>query len=515
MSTTTVGDLLDRAEALASSLRATGTETTTGQWRSFDSTTHRLLHELVGPERIGIRTEILNHATVTRIINGYPSPMATPGSEKTYNALQAASHLGVSHWKIVADIRRQRLPATFDGSRYRIKATDLSPVPQVQPADPASTHPLDRLSCTLGVLADLIAAERSRPTTIPGFDPLRDDAEVTPVMARVLAITLVAARYTLVNIPLQEADRPLLIARYAARALDALGDVNRPSSLTQVASFAPPTKARGPNEELEVTLRSWATHARSELARTVPSTAVLRDVANQAGHLYAVCTALVMDSFTAGNLSGRDAELVHRELRAAAQVMHRLQEQWKTVTTATRPNHEYVTATTALHTRLTTIQSENLSPGNHTASARRINVNQALTDLRYAATDLVELTHTAALLPEPLIRAGLLFAPARILTSTLERLHDRNQGRFVAIQLAEGTELIDTAQQGSSAARHAQATLEISQRPAATTELPTQALAARASNQDLEPATSLSGGGLSHSWARSMRRRRACRVGRR
>src|SRR5665811_1948451 len=96
-------------------------------------------------------------------------------------------------------------------------------------------------------------------------------------------------------------------------------------------------------------------------------------------------------------------------------------------------------------------------PGDQVDPARRINMEQAMTDLRYAATDLVELTHTAALLPEPLIRAGLLFAPARILTSTLERLHDRNQGRFVAIQLEEGTELIDTAQQGSSAARHAQA----------------------------------------------------------
>jgi hypothetical protein len=102
------------------------------------------------------------------------------------------------------------------------------------------------------------------------------------------------------------------------------------------------------------------------------------------------------------------------------------------------------------------------------------------------------LTHTAALLPEPLLRAGLLFAPARILPATLERLHDRNQGRYVAMQLEEGTELIDTAQQGSSAARHAQATLEILGRPTATTE-PTQTLAAGPSSQDLEPATSLSG----------------------
>jgi hypothetical protein len=312
-------------------------------------------------------------------------------------------------------------------------------------------------------------------------------------MARVLAMTLVAARHTLVNIPLQEADRPLLIARYAARALDALGDVDRPSGLTRVASFSPPAQPRGPNEQLEAALRDWATHARSELARTVPSTEVLRDIANQARHLYAVSTALVMDSFTAGNLSRPDTARVHVELRAAAEVMHAVQQQWETVTTATRPSREYVAATTALHTRLTTIQQENLSPRNHTASARRINVEQALTDLRYTATDLAELTHTAALLPEPLIRAGLLFAPARILPATLERMHDRNQGRYVAMQLEEGTKLIDAAQQGSSAARHAQTTLEISQRPAATTELPTQALAARASIQQLEPATSLSG----------------------
>jgi hypothetical protein len=242
----------------------------------------------------------------------------------------------------------------------------------------------------------------------------------------------------------------------------------------------------------EAALRDWATHARSELARTVPSTEVLRDIANQARHLYAVSTALATVSFTSGNLSGPEVERVHVELGAATRVMHAVQQQWETVTTATRPSREYVAATTALHTRLTTIESERASPGNHTDPARRINVNQALADLRYTATDLVELTHKAAVLPEPLIRAGLLFAPARILTSTLERLHDRNQGRYVAIRLEEGTELIDTAQQGSSAARHAQVTLEIFGRSTATT-LPTQTLAAGPSSQDLEPATSLSG----------------------
>jgi hypothetical protein len=493
VSTTTVGDLLDRAETLARVLRIDPAHITADQWRSFDSTTYRLVAELHGPERTGTPAQVHYRASVTSIVNGYPSPLVTPGSETTFNARQAARHLGVKDWAILRDIRQSRLPATYDGSRYIIKATDLSRGPDVQPADRASTHTLDRLSCTLGALADMIMAERSRKTTIPGLDPLRDDTQVAPVMARVLAMTLVAARHTLVNIPLQEADRPLLIARYAARALDALGDVDRPSGLNQVASFSPPTSPRGPNEQLEAALRGWATHARSELARTVPSTEVLRDIANQARHLYAVSTALVMDSFTAGNLSRPDTERVHVELRAAAQVMHAVQQQWETVTTATRPSREYVAATTALHTRLTTIGQERLSPGNHTDPARRINVDQALADLRYAATDLAELTHTAAVLPEPLIRAGLLFAPARILPATLERLHDRNQGRYVPIQLTEGAELIDAAQQGSSAARHAQATLEISRWPANTSELPTQTVVSRFSSRELEPATGIDG----------------------
>jgi hypothetical protein len=173
--------------------------------------------------------------------------------------------------------------------------------------------------------------------------------------------------------------------------------------------------------------------------------------------------------------------------------MHAVQQQWETVTTATRPSREYVAATTAQHTRLTSIEQERLSPGNHTDPARPINVDQALADLRYAATDLVELTHTAALLPEPLIRAGLLFAPARILPATLERMHDRNHGRYVPIQLTEGAELIDAAQQGSSAARHVRATLEISLQPAGMAELPMRTLPIGALRPVFETAAGLSG----------------------
>ena len=135
MSTTTIGDLLDRAETLARGLRAADAEITANQWRSFDATAYRLLRELVGPERVGDREQIVSHATVSRILNGYPSPLVAPNPEATYNARQAASRLGVSRWTVIADIRRSHLPATYDNGRYIIKATDLPCTGEVQPAD--------------------------------------------------------------------------------------------------------------------------------------------------------------------------------------------------------------------------------------------------------------------------------------------------------------------------------------------------------------------------------------------
>lgn len=68
-------------------------------------------------------------------------------------------------------------------------------------------------------------------------------------MARVFVITVAAARHVLAHSPLQDTDRPLAIARYASHGLDALGDVASTGGLNRVASFAPPSSPRGPNEE--------------------------------------------------------------------------------------------------------------------------------------------------------------------------------------------------------------------------------------------------------------------------
>jgi hypothetical protein len=225
-----------------------------------------------------------------------------------------------------------------------------------------------------------------------------------------------------------------------------------------------------------------------ELAETIPSTAVLRDVANQARHLYAVSARLAAECFTAGLLPENSARVIHTELQVPAQVMHRLQQQWDTVTTATKPTHQYVTSTSTLHAALTAIERKDLLPIDHIDPAKGIDLNQAMADLRYAATDLVELTHTSAQLPEPLIRSGLLFAPARILPSTMEHLNARNRGRYVSIDLKEGRALIDAAHDGSRAAQQVRSTLEHPSRPTAATDLSIQSRA----NEFSRPALGLS-----------------------
>jgi hypothetical protein len=157
---------------------------------------------------------------------------------------------------------------------------------------------------------------------------------------------------------------------------------------------------------------------------------------------------------------------------------------------------EYVTATTTLHASLTAIERESLLPGDQVDPSGRIDMYQGMADLRYAATDLVEMTYTAAQLPEPLIRSGLLFDPARILPSTMERIHDRNHGRYVPILLEEGVALIDAAQKGSSSARQVRATLEVSSRHAAAREPSIHSLASAFSSREVERSTDVDGPGL-------------------
>src|SRR6185436_19157576 len=100
-------------------------------------------------------------------------------------------------------------------------------------------------------------------------------------------------RHTMGHCRVTDADRPLRVAQFAERAVDALGTPSCLHGLDRITSTAPPNHPTTCNERLEAALRTWAITSRDELNRTVPSTEVLRNIANQGRHIYAMTDRLL------------------------------------------------------------------------------------------------------------------------------------------------------------------------------------------------------------------------------
>jgi len=81
MTTTTLGDLLARADDLCRELRDSPDPVPLNGWESFDATAYLLMRELVGPARTNNRAFVLSHASLCRVIDAYPAPVrsATTG----------------------------------------------------------------------------------------------------------------------------------------------------------------------------------------------------------------------------------------------------------------------------------------------------------------------------------------------------------------------------------------------------------------------------------------------------
>jgi hypothetical protein len=290
-----------------------------------------------------------------------------------------------------------------------------------------------------------------------------------------MAITILAGRHALASLPPDQTERPAAVIGYAEHALAGLGRFGRASKLLNLPSFHPPVSPTSANERLESALRTWATAARDELAQTVPSTEVLRNISNQAVHVYATCDH-ILDLTAAGHADdGRASEAIataRAALREAAADLQRAEPLWATVTTATRPSEAYVTAASTLFDTLNdALATGGPVPGTAQAAANGLNLKVALTDLRYAISDVADLLHDSAEVADILARSGVLFAPARVLPGHLERLRATLLGRWAALRPEEGTQLRHEAHAAANAARTAYAAMS-----RAGTELPTSAM---------------------------------------
>ena len=447
MSTTSAADLVSRADLLVRELRNTTDPVSLAEWERFDVTAYRLLHQLVGPGRADDdRAVVRAHAQLVRVLQSYPTPLRPPVGTTIYSTRQAAQFLGLHREGILHRIHRGDIPATTDGRSYGIAATDLDRRTDLGPADPTDPHPLPRLSCTFGALADLLVADRDREVSM-----LHDDIQVVALMAHVLTLTAVAARHAMGHCPVADADRPLRVAQFTERAVDALGTPSRLHGLDRITSTAPPWNPTTLNERLEAALRTWAISGRDELNRTVPSTEVLQNIANQGRHIYAVTDRLLHAPEQLLATRHDQSPQVSGALSEASEALRHADDLWAGVTTAMRPSHDYVTAARDLFTVLKEIgQLPQPSPAEPT-----LDVAQALADLNIASRDLADLMHETRHLPEVLIRSELLFSADRTLKPTVERLADRARGRYVAVDVTDQPNLAPMAHQAATQSLHA------------------------------------------------------------
>ena len=369
MSTTTGHDLINRADQLARELSRFQLPVETELWESFDTTAYRLMRELIGPGRDDAGASTRRRATLLQVIHAYPTPLRPP-LDADFSVTEATRFVTVSREVLIRRIREGEVPTHVVGGQPRIDAADLDARTDITPTDPADPHPLARLSTTLGVLADMVNQERRHPGTVDG---LSDDA-VRDAAARVMTWLAVAGRYTLRHGPIENGDRPLAVAQYADRSIDALGGTARSMAGLDALAARVPTLGSGLSEQLDSRLHRWASAAREELQRTIPATQVMANIAS-------IGTLMMASTHRLHTLSpSTPAEALvamTSDLRGAADALKEAEATWKRVTTLQPQGRAFGAASFELFDTLRKVLAVPAEPEKRRARARPRPVNSA------------------------------------------------------------------------------------------------------------------------------------------
>ena len=419
MSTTTAGDLLAQAHRLARDLRNRTEPVTADRWLTFDATIQRLLDEVLGEDGRYVPLGDRKRHSLVAVIRGYPPLPATaaPISHQPPEPGEAVPN--GADGRAVTSRRRHLRVASDDPAEFTpIPALD-APRERPATADAADPHPLARLSCTLGALADLAHETRQAPEA---WLSRRD--ELVDVTRHLACIALVAARYTLAEGRASDLDRPLRVAQYAEQVLLQLPgvDVTATPALNTARATSAHHTAVTPLERLQQAAHAWTIAAGNEVDRTIPNAEALRTIAFQGAHLAAVTLK------TARRTDATDGHLT--ALAYAATDLQAAGKLWDHLTTLNHPTTQMVSASRVLYAELedTTTRIPDLDARDLDATV------DALTS---ALEDLKTVMARARTLPERLVHSELVFAPARRVRATPERLDDVAKGRYVAIDLQD------------------------------------------------------------------------------
>lgn len=417
MSTTTAADLLARAELLSRELRRDETPVTLQQWAAFDVTVHRLLTGMLGEHGILVPKE---HAALRAVIDQYPQPLTGP--VRMPHSEPEPSTRDHFERQAAASTRRQHLQSIPAPAPDELPALDVEALPQI--TDP---HPMARVTCTFGALADLLHGH-------PGLDLIHDDIDgLADTTRRVLAIATLAAHHTMASVPLANTERPMTVGLHAEGFLDSL-TTSRPAVarwLHEVGVTHAQAAPAGPVRGLDVVVAEWARTSETEVRAAVPSVDSLRTLTRQGTHLLATIEELACAGDTR-SWAGQDPT----GLREAVTALIDVDQAWPAgASTLTRPAHAFVDASRALHEALEPIR---LGAAGLDGADR----DAALAGLLRATSYLSRQLISVRTLPERLACSGLLFAPARSLTPASDRLSERKHGRHIPATLNDISDLM-------------------------------------------------------------------------
>jgi hypothetical protein len=443
VSTTTARDLLARAAALAKELAHYDLPVKTAAWESFDTTVYRLLREVIGPARSDSGATTQARTRLLHVIHSYPTPLRPP-LDTELTAAAAARFVPWSVTQFRERIHRGDMEATVTGHTYAIESRVLDRRTDIAPADPVDAHPLARLSTTLGALADMASQERREPRS-PGA---MDDQAAVDVTTRILSYASVAARYTLRHGPVVDGDRPLAVAQYAARSVDALGATPSLASLGALVARIE-TNGTEPHERLDSALQRWSTASHADLSRTIPSTQVMANIADVGAMMLAATHHL---HTTEPGTTGQEIEELTARLRSGADALKAASAAWRTVTTLQPQSHEFGTASLQLFNIMREVIT---SPARlERGSAATLDVGQALHNLACGVHDLTRFMARANDATRACLNSGLLFGPARSLSASADRLHEVRRGAYVPLKACDARGLLTLLESASDLPLH-------------------------------------------------------------
>lgn len=464
MSTTTASDLLDRADRLTRDLRASTDPVSAAQWEPFDIAFHRVLHEIVGVDAAYVPRHDPQLLALTSAIRSYPAPLRPP-ADIPLTPMQAARMLDITRQAVYRRIRAGKLHVVRDGIDMAVHARDLDTRPDLTPGDPADPHPMTRLGVTLGALADLLHGAHQAEQPV-----LDQPGEAAATARHILAIGLVAAGFAVGRGPYSDANRPLAVAQYAERVLDTITNPDITiTSLDRLRAVAPLFHPATLNDRLEAALHHWEIAALAETYRAVPSSDVLRTLANQSTHLYAVTSGLL--------LAAPDADWLDPQARLSAALVQAAKAARATdahlarLTTLARPSIGFAAASRDLFTVLGDISTELQTPGRDTLDRQR-----ALADLGAATHTIADLWARTRYLPDRLARSGLLHTPKANTRPTIEDLTTKRRMHTRIADPADVAPLTETWHLAAAATRHVREQVElglVSQRVAVRESGPT------------------------------------------